>query len=95
MRSVWIYGVQASICLNPLHPTDQRFRHPAGPRHGQVESRVLNICQQLCAEIRSRRLTILSVLIKLPLQLGIRRRNRIYSIAGALFMPCAAYSSST
>jgi hypothetical protein len=52
--------------LNPLHPTEQRYRHPAGPRYDRVEHRVHNICRYLYAEISPRGLKLLFALIKLP-----------------------------
>jgi hypothetical protein len=65
-RVLGFYRVQTFIYLNPLHPTEQRYRHPAGPRYDRVEHRVHNVCRSLCAQIGPRGLKLLFVPIKLP-----------------------------
>jgi hypothetical protein len=65
-KSFRYYRVQMFIYLNPLHPAEQRYRHPAGPRYDRVEHRVHNICRSLYAEISPRGLKLLFALIKLP-----------------------------
>jgi hypothetical protein len=39
-QSFRFYRAQTFIYLNPLHPTEQRYRRPAGPRYNRVEHRV-------------------------------------------------------
>jgi hypothetical protein len=58
-QSSRFYRVQTFIYLNILHPTEERYQHPAGPRYDQVEHRVHNICRYLCAEISPRGLKLL------------------------------------
>jgi hypothetical protein len=52
--------------LKPIHRTEQRCRHPAGPRYDRVEHRGHNICRSLCTEISPRGLKLLFVLTTVP-----------------------------
>jgi hypothetical protein len=63
-QSFRFYRVQTFRYLNPLHPTEQRCRHPAGPRHDRVEHREPNICRSLYSEISPRGLKVLFVFVK-------------------------------